>query len=145
MSLLFQFEKNIENGISAFLTSQDLKSYTARSTEDLPRNNIQVGLQYLGANPDMRQRVGSFQEYDMHEGELVLQVSTSRDDGETHHETLGKIRRALLNHNTDIDVKDYTIFDIKPEQTTTTEADEINLDQSVLSYSIKWKINFSNI
>ncbi len=127
------------------MTDQGLPAFTSRSTVNLAPNNIQVGVQYIGANDGMRQRIGKYHEYDLHEGELFLMISTERIDGNEHHARIGKVRSFMLNSSIDLGKLPYDLFDVKPEQMTTIEQDDNNLDQSTLSYSIKWKVNFDNL
>jgi len=145
MSVLLQYEKNIEDQISAYLTSSDLPAFTSRGVFDLGINNIQIGLQYVGAVEGMRQNLNGFQEYDLHEGELMVVISTSREQGNEHHKRMGLVRSLLLNGRVKTAVPQYTIFDLAPQMVTHVEDDENNLDQTTLSYSIKWKVDMTNL
>lgn len=145
MSRLLQFERNIEDAVSAYMTEKKLPAFTSRSMDDLSPDNIQVGLQYNGAIDTMRQQLGKFSEYDVHEGALLVQVSTYRSDAVRHHDRLGQCRALLLNSNNGFNNQYYDIFDLEPLSVSSQQDSENNLDQSTLSYSIKWKVNLNNL
>lgn len=145
MSDLLQYEKNLEQEIASFLTSKGLKTYPTRGLVDLEASNIQVALEYQGAIDTHRQLLNGYQEYDLHQGSIALQISTFREEQYTHHERLGSIRAYMLNGQNGFKSNLYTIFDLMPEVSTHSELPENNLDQSLLSYSIKWKVDLTKL
>lgn len=145
MSDLFKYEQNIEREIAEFFTNNGIKAYATRGVIDIEHNNVQVALEYQGAIDTHRQLHNGFQEYDLHQGSVAIQIQTYRSEEFPHHDRVAKIRSMMLNGYNGLISNTYTIFDLMPEATTHAELAENNLDQTLLSFSIKWKVNFSNL
>lgn len=145
MSSLFEFEKNLETEVSDYLSAKGYKAYPTRGFVDIEASNIQVALEYQGALDTHRQVYKGFQEYDLHMGSIVMQVNTYRDENLLHHSRIGAIRQLMLNGDNGFRSNLYTVFDLMPENASHTQIAENNLDQSLLSYSIKWKVDLSKL
>jgi len=145
MSNLLQFEKNIEEACVSFLNNNELKASRSREVQDLSINNIQISLDYTGAIETTRQVRKGYHEYDLHQGTLTIIINTYRVDKDEHHTRLGKVRNLMLNGYNGFNAEHYTIFDIMPDATQTAEDTENNLDQSELSYLLKWRVDYSKL
>ena len=145
MSYLFQYEKNIEKEVASFFSAQGLKAFATKGLDDLEGNNVQVALEYQGALESHRQVYEGFQEYDLHVGTLIIQISTFRDEENVHHDRVGLARKLMLNGKNGFESNLYTVFDLMPENASHQQFTENNLDQSTLSYSIKWKVDLTKL
>jgi len=141
MSKNFQFEKNIEGEVSAFLVSKGLKAYPTFGMVELAENNIQVAFEYGGINETGRQVLNNQFEYDLHEGQIMIQVQTYRENDSLHHERIGKVRANMINGVNGFSSTQYEIFDIQPQASSTIQNDENNLDQTTLMFQITFKLD----
>jgi hypothetical protein len=145
MTKNFQFEKNLETEVSAFLVSKGLKAYPTFGMVELAENNIQVAFEYSGINESGRQVINNQFEYDMHEGQIMIQVQTYRENDSLHHERIGKVRANMTNGINGFTSTQYEIFDIQPQSTSTIQNEENNLDQSTLMFQITFKLDHTKI
>ena len=129
----------------AFFKVKGLPATRSRDIQELPTSNIQVFLDYGGAMQGTRQVRAGFQEYDTHQGTMIVQVTTFRETNVDHHQMVGKVRALLLNGNNGFGVTGYTIFDLMPEATTTIEDENVNADQTQLPYAIAWKVDLDGV
>ena len=134
---VFEFEKNIEQDLVECFAENKLESFRTRTLQDLGVDNIQLVFNYTGALDDTRQVINGKHEFNSHEGVLQVFVNTYRQEEETHHQRIGKVRSLLLNHTHGID--SYHVFDIQPTGATHMEFEETNHDQSQLDFSIKFR------
>jgi len=145
MSLSFQFETNLEKECVEFLEKNEIKAFTTRNVENLGINNVQCIFNYEGVVEDTRQRVGNFLEYDLHIGSMAIVVNTYRDVNAGHFALVGKVRACMLNSYNPWKNGIYSIYDIRASNSTTIEDEELNSDQTTLSYTIQFQINFNNL
>ena len=145
MSNLLEFEKNIEEACVSFFNNNELVASRSRDVSDLGATNIQVSLDYGGAIETTRQNRQGFHEYDLHQGTLTIFINTFRDNKDSHHARVGRVRKLLLNGYNGFTKEPYTIFDIMPDATQTGEDTENNLDQSQLNYQVKWRVDYNKL
>jgi len=145
MSDYLQFETNLEAGIVTTLLGAGIKAEVSRDLTQLGASNVQVSLQYMGAREDSRKLHKNFQEYDLHQAAVQIQVVTYRDNFGDHHRMLGQIREIMLNHKQPFGKKWYHVYDIKPLSTEQFNDEETNTDQTTLSYEITFQLHFANL
>jgi hypothetical protein len=145
MSFLLQFEKNIEESIVSHFIENGIDCVRSTSIENLGSTNCQILLEYQGALETHRQIISNYHEYDLHQGNLIVQLTTFRENKISHHERMGNVRKLLLNSNNGFNNEHYEVYDLMPESVTLAQDAENNLDQTTFSYSIKWKVDISKI
>jgi hypothetical protein len=145
MTALLEFEKNIETACVNFLIANEINAHLGRSIETISRNSVEVIFEYGGALEEPRQTRAGFVEYNAHEGIFSLLVSTTREEGNNHNQTLGQVRRLLLNSNNGLSVNGYTFLDLLPMGSVTTEQEDGNQDATVLQYTLKFTIDLTTI
>jgi len=145
MSNFLQYEKNIEDLIVSHFIANGLDCVRSVSIDNLGATNCQIVLEYQGALDTHRQMIETFQEYDLHQGNLIIQLTTFRDNKINHHERMGLVRKLMLNSSVASNKSIYEIYDLMPESVTLAQDGENNLDQTTFSYSIKWKVDISKI
>lgn len=143
MSVLFQFEKTIENAIVDFLVANGINAHPGRNIETISRNSVEAIFEYGGAMEEPRQTLGGKVEYNAHEGTISLLVSTTREEGNDHNETLGKVRQLFLNSRNGLSASGYNFLDLLPLGSVTTEQEEGNQDATVLQYTLKYLIDLN--
>ena len=143
MSVLFQFEKTIENAIVDFLVANGINAHPGRNVETISRNSVEAIFEYGGAMEEPRQTLNGKIEYNAHEGTISLLVSTTREEGNDHNETLGKVRQLFLNSRNGLSAIGYNFLDLLPLGSVTTEQEEGNQDATVLQYTLKYLIDLN--
>ena len=143
MSVLFQFEKNIELATVDFLNSNNLSAFPGRNLSTISRDSIECLFEYGGGIEDPRHNFNGKFEYVAHTGTISLLVSTTRQEGSDHNQTLGQARNLFLNSNNGLNVNGYTFLDLLPLGSVTTEQEDENLDQTVLQYTLKFIIDLN--
>ena len=145
MSILLQFEKNIELASVAFLKANELNAHPGRAISTISRNSIEVIFEYGGAMEEPRQTRAGHIEYSAHEGTISLLISTTREQENNHNQTLGQVRKLFLNGNNGLAVNGYTFLDLLPLGSITTEQEDGNQDATVLQYTLKFTIDLTTI
>jgi hypothetical protein len=143
MSLLFQFEKNIEAATVDFLNSNGLNAFPGRNLETISRDSIECLFEYGGAIENPRSPHKGNLEYIAHTGTISLLISTTRQEGNDHNETLGLARNLFLNSNNGLNAIGVDFLDLLPLGSVTTEQEDENLDQTVLQYNLKFVIDLN--
>lgn len=145
MSKYLEFEKNIEEECVSFLSANDIKAHATRKLTELGASNIQCIFNYEGSIDDGRQRIGKTMEYNLHRGTMSLVINTYRAENNDHYEIVGKVRGCFLNSYNPWNNGIYRIYDLKPEASQTLEDEEVNADQTTLSYTLHFQTDFDNL
>ena len=140
---IFNYEKNIEEDLVTFFALNEVTATTSRSLTDLNASNIQIVSEYSGAIDETRQNIKGVLEYDNHEANISIFISTFREDGVKHFERVAKIRSLMLIHLQAI--KAYKVYDIVPLASTNVELAESNADQTQLNYNIKFRVDLTGL
>ena len=137
----FEFEKNIEESVVQYLTDNGISTRRSRNFQDISTDDIETYFEYGGSLDDTRTTKQNHFEYDTHEGNLTIIVSTNRDSADVHLERIGNIRRLFLNYLHPLDSSSYLIHDIRPLSCSTSENEEMNFDTTIMNFSIKFQID----
>ena len=141
MSSEFEFEKNIEESVVQYLEDNSISARRSRNFEDITTDVVEVYFEYGGSLDDTRTPKDGHFEYDLHEGNLTIFVSSNRDSTDVHLNRIGGIRTLFLNHLHPLDGSSYTIHDVKPLACSTSEDEQMNLDTTIINFSIKFQID----
>ena len=141
MSENFQFEKNIEEALVQYFSENSISARRSRHFEDISTSQIEVFFEYGGAMEETRFPRDGHLEYDSHEGNLSIYVTSNRDSSDLHLVRIGEIRRLLQNYFHPLNGSEYSIHDIRPLAFTTSENEEMNTDTTVMNFDVKFSVN----
>jgi hypothetical protein len=151
MSSLLKFEQNLETALVDHFNVNGIQTHGSRSVENLGANNVQVSFEYNGALEDSRQTVTlhpqthQFAEFNLHTGSMQIRIVTYREDQHQHFDRVAKIRELMFKHKQPFKECTYQIYEIKPEGSATLEDEEMNADQTDLSYQIHFRIDLNEL
>jgi hypothetical protein len=137
----FEFEKNIEESVVTYLTDNGISARRSRNFSDITTDDIEVYFEYGGSLDETRSTKQNHFEYDSHEGNLSMIVSTNRDSSDMHLQRIGDIRKLFLNYLHPLDGSTYLIHDIKPLSCSTSEDEQMNFDSTLMNFNIKFQID----
>lgn len=144
LDTLFQFESHLENAFKGILQTATPNVYLSRSTDnsESPRLDIRASV-VEGLNHAKLAVDGVRWVYDTYTGEIEVKVVTNRTTEEksnAHNILKGQVRaRMQLYYVTQEWAKQNSpllIMDVREASNTTSEADEDDLDTSILTYAL---------
>ena len=149
LDTLFQFESHLESAFKGILQTATPNVYLSRSTDDAqsPRLDIRASV-VEGLNHSRLAIDGVRFVYDTYTGEIEVKVVTNRTSEEksnAHNILKGQVRARLQQYYV---TQEWTkqnspllIMDVREASNTTSEADEDDLDTSILTYAIIFSIS----
>ena len=141
MSSVFEFEKNIEESVVQYLEDNSISARRSRNFEDITSDVVEVYFEYGGSLDETRTQKQGHLEYDSHEGNLTIFVTSNRDSSDVHLSRIGDVRTLFLNHHHPVDGSGYTIHDVKPLSCSTSEDEQMNFDTTIMNFSVRFQID----
>lgn len=151
MSSLLKFEQNLETALTDHFNVNGLEAEGSRSLNNLGAKNVQVIFEYGGALDDSRQTSTNhtlgkqFQEFNLHTGQMRVQVVTYRSTQQEHYDRVAKVRELMLKYNNPFKGCAYQIYEIKPLSTNSMEDEESNADLSDINYEIHFRVDLAEL
>ena len=142
---IFEFEKNIEESVVQYLQDNSISARRSREFQDITTEDVEVYFEYGGSMDDTRAQKQGHLEYDSHEGNLTIFLTSNRDASRAHLRDIGVLRRLFLNSLHPFAGSNYHIHDIKPLSCSTSENEEMNFDTTIMNWNVRFQIdlNFS--
>lgn len=133
-----KFEENIEGYAVVALNELGLSGVSARYTEEITDNNIQVFFETDGNLDEAVTQIGDYRKYNAYEGTLGFIVSTNRAKIRNHSDKLAKIRFLMMPENEHLVNEYYQILETKETSATTDVDEQNNSDVTSIAFSIKF-------
>jgi hypothetical protein len=133
-----KFEENFENQAIKGLKQVNMHGVSARFSEEITDQKVQVMFENNGNLDEAILQVGNFRKFTAYQGEITFIVSTNRATIRNHPEKLAKIRYMMLPENEFLEHENYQILETRETSASTEISEELNSDITILSFSVKF-------
>lgn len=133
-----KIEENFENLAIKGLRQINMHGVSARYSEEITDQKVQVMFENNGNLDEAVLQVGNYRKFTAYEGEIAFIVSTNRATIKNHPEKLAKVRYLMLPENQFLEHKYYQILETRETSANTEIAEDINSDVTVISFSVKF-------